>query len=468
MKLVIALLACVIIFYLSALKWRRSVKAVFFLLVLEGALRKWLLPQASEMIYFLKDVILMGAYFNFYGRSASKEKLPKQGKIVNVLIFIAISWCIFQVFNPSLGSPMVGLFGLRGYLTYIPLIWMIPYLLESENELYKFLRSHLFLTIPVGLIGIIQFFSPADSFINAYANEEGIAKATFGVTSAVRITGTFSYITGYAVYLIVCFGLLVIMLSVKQSQKWKIITIVELLLVSVNSFMTGSRGTILAEVLFLFGYFLIRGLITPASAIRLIQRLILPIVVISIASFIWFRPAIDAFWERTTVNKDVSGRIVGSFTEPLQFIRFKELDGYGTGATHQAAPMLRQILNLPTGEKIPTYYEAEMGRILLELGPLGFLFWYGLRVSILIVLLQNFWSLKIPFLRQLALAAFLIQAIQINGFLVFTPTYAVYYWFFSSFIFVLPRIEQIENWQIEQQLLQENVLSTYFPDSHYR
>ncbi len=152
------------------MKWRRSVKAVFLLLVLEGALRKWVLPQASEMIYFLKDVILIGAYFNFYALSAFKEKLPKQGKIVNLLIFISISWCIFQVFNPSLGSPLVGIFGLRGYLIYLPLIWMIPYLFELENDLYKFLRSHLLLTIPVGIIGIVQFFSPASSWINAYAN----------------------------------------------------------------------------------------------------------------------------------------------------------------------------------------------------------------------------------------------------------------------------------------------------------
>lgn len=468
MKLVIGLIACVIVFYFSALKWRSSVKTVFLLLVLEGALRKWILPQASEMIYFLKDVILLGAYLNFYGFSVSREKLPRQGKIVNVLIFISITWCIFQVFNPSLGSPLVGIFGLRGYLIYLPLIWMIPYLLDSEDELYKFLRSHLLLTIPVGIIGIVQFFSPYDSFINAYANEEAVVRATFGVTNSVRITGTFSYISGYASYLLICFGLLVIMLSVKQSQKWQLISAIELLLVSINSFMTGSRTTIFSEALFLLGYFLAKGLIKPNSILRLIQRLTVPIIVICIVALIWFRPAVESFWQRTTVNTDVSGRIVESFTEPLHFIRFKELDGYGTGATHQAAPMLRQILRLPAGEKIPTYYEAEMGRILLELGPVGFLFWYGLRVSILMVLLRTFLKLKIPFLRQLALAAFLIQAIQINGFLVFTPTYAVYYWFFSSFIFVLPRIEQIENWQIEQQFWQENVSSSYFPDSPYR
>lgn len=469
MKLIIGLLACVIIFYLSALKWRRSVKAVFILVVFEGALRKWVLPQASEMLYFLKDIVLIGAYFNFYALSARKEPLPNQGKIINLGIFLTIGWCVFQAFNPSLGSPVVGVFGLRGYLIYIPLIWMIPYLLESEDELYRFLRSHLLLTIPVGLIGIVQFFSPPDSFINAYANDEAISKATFvGAVTAVRITGTFSYLNNYALYLIVCFGLLVVMLSVKQSGKWQTATLAELFLVTINSFMTGSRTTIFSEVLFLLGYLLAKGLTKPGGALRLMNKLIVPVIVISIAGFIWFRPAIGAFLERTTSNQDVSRRIVFSLTEPLNFVHLKQLDGYGTGATHQGTPTLRQVLNLPPGEVIRVPHEAEMGRIALELGPIGFLFWYGLRISIMLVLFGTFWSLKRPFLRHLALTAFLIQLILFIGFLVFHHTFGLYYWFLTSFIFVLPRLEQIENWQREQQLLQEHVFSPYFSNSPYR
>jgi hypothetical protein len=339
---------------------------------------------------------------------------------------------------------------------------------ESEDELYKFLRSHLLLTLPIGIIGIVQFFSPPSSLINAYSNPEAQAVVTFGASSAVRITGTFSYIGGYALYLVVCFGLLVIMLSAKQSRVWQIIGLIELLLVSVNSFMSGSRTTIFSEALFLGCYLLVKGFTKPTSAIRLMQRLALPVIIISLASFIWFRPAIDAFWMRTTSSKDVSNRITYSFIEPIEFMRFKELDGYGTGAAHQATPIFREALNLPSGEKIPTYHEGEMGKIILELGPIGFIFWYVLRISLILTLLYSFMKLKRPFLRELALAAALIQAIQINGFLVFQPTFSVYYWFLSSFIFLLPRLEQIENRQREFQLWQEDALSSYFPDSPYR
>jgi hypothetical protein len=467
-KLLISLLAGVIIFSLSALKWRRAVKAVFLLLVFEGALRKWVLPQANEMIYFLKDIVILGAYFNFYLFSSSNKKLIPKIPIINILVFIAVGWCLFQIFNPSLGSPLVGVFGLRGYLLYIPLMWMVPSLFNSEEELYKFLRSHLLLTIPVGIIGIAQFFSPATSFLNQYSNEQGPAIATFGVTAAVRITGTFPYINNYASFLIVCFGLLIPFFTINQQPFWRIIALSEGFLLIVNSFMSGSRSVVFAQFLFIVCYLVARGFSQPASTLHFLRRLLVPTLVIALAAFIWFRPAVEAFWLRTTSNKDVPSRIAGSFTEPFDFIQYKQLDGYGTGATHQAAPILRKALGLPAGEVIPIYFEPEMGRILLELGPIGFIFWYGLRVSILIALFSTFWKLKRFFLRQLALAAFLIQAIQISGTLVFHHTFSVYYWFLSSFIFLLPRLEQIEDWQREQQLLQEDVQFTYFSDSPYR
>ena len=472
MKLLLGLVAAVIIFSLSARNWRHSVKTVVLLLVLEGALRKWVLPQANEMIYFLKDIVLLGAYFNFYFLAQPKEKLPTKTSTINILIFISVGWCVFQIFNPSLGSPLVGFFGLRNYVINLPLIWMVPFLFQSEEELYKFLRSHFLLLIPVGLIGILQFFSPAKSLINAYSNQNSVATATFGTLSAVRITGTFSYINNYASYLVVCFGLLIPFFSTKNNQAWwwKIIFMIELFLVIINSLMTGSRSVIFAQILFIIGYLVLRGLRQAASTMRFVLQLLVPTLVISLAIFIGFRPAVDAFWHRTITNKDVPNRIAGSLTEPIDFLQYKQLDGYGTGATHQAAPVLRKALNLPKGEKIPVYFEPEMGRIVLELGPIGFIFWYGLRMSILIALMLTFWTLKRPFLNQLALAGFFIQAIQISGTLVFHHTFSVYYWFISGFIFLLPRLEQIENWQQEQQFLQEqeDVEFTYFSDSSYR
>ena len=467
MKLLIGLLAVTAILWLSSLNWRHTVKVVLVIVVFEGALRKWVFPQANEVIYFLKDLVLAGAYLKYYVFSPDEKKYSSKSNIIKPLILIVAGWCFFQAFNPSLGSPIIGLFGIKNYLFYIPLIWLLSNLFQSEEELYKFLRSYLLLIIPVGILGIVQFFSPASSLINVYSNQ-GMDIVTFGGTAAVvRITGTFPYLSGYSIYLMVCFGLLVPMISVNQPFGWRLVLIVEILLVTVNSLMTGSRVTVIASVLFILGYVGIQGVTHLGSTLRLIGRFLVPVVIIAIAASIWFRPAVDAYWQRTVANHDISGRISGSFMEPFDFIKYKELDGYGTGAAHQATPVIRKTLGLPAGELIPTGYESEMGRIVLELGPIGFLLWYGLRISIAIALFGVFWKSKRSLLRQLALAACLIQSIQISGQLVFHHTFSIYYWFLSSFIFLLPRLEQIEEWHRRQQW-QLDEQSTYLPDLPYR
>jgi hypothetical protein len=464
-KLLLGLLAVIGFFGISCFSWRRSIQLVFVLLVIEGALRKWVLPQASDLMYFLKDFVLIAAYTNFL--VSERRRLVFKLSVINTLVLLLAGWCIFQIFNPSLGSPLVGLFGLRGYLLYIPLMWIVPILFQSQESLHKFLRSHLLLTIPVGLLGIAQFFSPPSSPLNIYTPGD-LAVATFGVANIVRVTGTFSYISGYTIYLLICFGCLIPLLSNRQSYAWKLILIFELCLVSVNSLMTGARGLIIFEVLFLLGYLSIKVLTQPQTTLRLFKQFLPPTIIAITVATLWFQPAIDAFWLRTTSNQDLSSRVVSTLAEPIQFSAYKELDGYGPGATHQATPSLRRAFDLPAGESIPTYYEGEVGRVALELGPFGSLLWYGLRLSILWALWRVFWRLKSPLLRDLALAASLIQAIQITSFLVFHHTFSVYYWFFSSFVFLLPRLEQLENRYRAERVMRYHAPSPYLPGSSHQ
>lgn len=465
MNLLIGVIALLAIIYLSFSYWKSAIKTVLLLVVIEGALRKWVLPQASELIYFLKDFVLVGAYIRYYGTLVFQRKLAIKNSLVNVMCFLAAGWCIFQAFNPSLGSPIVGIFGFKAYFFYTPLMWILVDVFESESELYQFLRWHLLLIFPVGILGIFQFFSPPSSPINSYApGLEAIGGvATF--SKFARITGSFAYINNYALYLIVCFGLLIPFLSINQSRWWKLATIGEIFIVVVNLAMTGSRNPVISSVLFLCCYLGANFITNPSRALRLFRQFLPIAIIVSIAAFIWFKPAIDAFWNRASSNTDVSHRIENTFTEPLRFFEYKDIDGYGTGATHGATQTLRNVLGLPPGETIATGFEAEMGRIALDLGPIGFTLWYGFRVIIIFALWQVFWQLQRPFLKNLAIAACLIQAIQIVGQVVTLHTFSVYYWFLSSFIFLLPKLERRENFYRDLQLFNENVQSPYLPDS---
>jgi hypothetical protein len=73
--------------------------------------------------------------------------------------------------------------------------------------------------------------------------------------------------------------------------------------------------------------------------------------------------------------------------------------------------------------------------------------------------------LKQPFLRQLALSIFFIQAIHVPAQIVFNNTAGIYYWFLHGLAFLLPNLERIANWQFYQQQLQYYYALTSNPSS---
>lgn len=453
--LILGFLAAIVIVSLSSLNWRTSVKLALVILIFEGALRKWALPQGSVLIYFLKDFVLLGSYLGYFVLFRKKANLSNKNYTITVLTAMAAVWCIFQAFNPSLGSPIIGMFGLKNYLIYIPLMWMMPDLFPTIEEFYKFLRAYLLLIIPVGLLAILQYFSPTDSILNVYSNEEHqVAVFGFGGENlAARVTGTFSYIAGYSTYLGVSLCLLLPMMTLHQPKLWRILTIMELMLVAVTSFMTGARGLIATFILVLLGYFIVQAATQFEDFLRTFQKFTIPTILACSAVTIGFSSAVQAFWYRVTSNQDVAGRITGGFAESFSFFTLKGIDGYGTGATFQANPIIRSLFGLPSGEYIPVYYEGELGRIALELGPVGFFLWYGFKLVILIALGMVYLRIQRTFLRQLALSAFWFQAISFTGQLVFNHTAGLYHWFFNGLVFLLPHLEQIANFQQYQQQL---------------
>jgi hypothetical protein len=444
MQLLIALIGATVFFWLSYLvlyhlSWQRAVIIALIIVIFEGVLRKWVLPQASDQIYFIKDLFILIAYLKYY--FSREAKYPFRRNSLTTILVLALVWCGFQVFNPSLGSPIIGLFGLKAYFFYIPLMWMLPSLFQTEEELYRFLRNFMLLAIPVCFLAVAQYFSPPSSPINVWAGGQE-ANATAG--GAIRVTGTFPYITGYTSYLMVCVCILVPMLSLQQSRLWKWLTYLEALLVVGTSFMTGARLLLTFEILFLLGYGFILFVTQPAIATRAAKQLILPVMFISALVPRFFAQAIGTFFQRAGTSEkdsqDFIGRAFSAFDEPGHAIQFKGLDSYGIGATHQASSALRNILKLPNGEYTPPA-EGELGRVILEIGPLGFSLWYGLRIVLMFYNWRVFMKLKSPFLRQLALSFLLLQLINITNQFVFNNTLSIYTWFFSGCIFLFPELE---------------------------
>jgi hypothetical protein len=115
------------------------------------------------------------------------------------------------------------------------------------------------------------------------------------------------------------------------------------------------------------------------------------------------------------------------FVAPLRVLPDVGLFGFGIGAAHQAATAL-------AGGPIPFVWlrglavEAESGRIMLELGPMGFVLLYFLRLYMVLFAFRQVLTLRTSFHRALATSSLLFFLVQIPGTIVFDVTSSLYFW----------------------------------------
>jgi hypothetical protein len=443
--------------------WESGLQALLVVVVIEGAVRKWFLPSASELVYFYKDFLMAVVVISYL---AKKRKAPLL--IKHELKFFWITLIAFALYaaaaisNPSLPHPLVGLLGIKAYLLYVPLAFLLPRMFTNKEKLLAFLRWYLIIALPVVALSVIQFVdSDVNSTLNRYAwdektmavigSETGVARFEDSTGSTyVRVTGPFSFLSGLAIYLPVMFALLLGLISQRSRQplpkgfRW--IYHVSLAAVVMAAFMTGSRGAVInIGIVALIFY----GLASKKDLLRRLRQAVIGAVLISVALTIVFPQAFDALYTRTFGGEEQveegQGRIAEAFRLPFDEAAYAGAFGYGVGATQNATPILMSKLNLPfMGERIPIYYESEAGRVMLELGVVGYLLHLLLRLGILVTLLRTCFSIRDAESKALAVAALaaLVFPLVIGG-AVSQHTQNVYQWFLIGVPLALLNAEKL-------------------------
>jgi len=421
----------------SYTRWRQAVQAAMFLVIVEGAIRKWLFPGAQDIVYFAKDLLFLGAYAGWLTGSGHR-RLPKLAGLKAALLVAAL-YGAAEIFNPRLPNLLVGIFGFKAYFLYVPLLFVLPAAFADDRALARFLKRYALTAVPVGALALAQFFSPAESPLNTYARaSEDIAYvSTFGSSTFVRVTATFSYITGYSSYL---FAAMILLLGVLATIQWKfrrnLALYAALAMTMLGILLTGSRGPlVLLAAAFPFYWWLAvareRG--AGATFSRLVLAFGLAAMLIGYAA----SDAVDAYLGRATGNAgDVSSRLVLPFLEPFQTLPSSGLFGFGIGATHQTASAVVHD-QVPYSWLHGLRVEGEPGRIMIELGLPGFLLFYFARIYLALFALRQARSLRTLFHRAMATACFLFFLAQIPGSIVFDVTTDVYYWFFAGLLLTI-------------------------------
>jgi len=205
--------------------------------------------------------------------------------------------------------------------------------------------------------------------------------------------------------------------------------------------MSGSRGPVFMFAL-LFPLYWWLALARERGSGSTIGRLIMGLSLLGIFVFWTGEDAVGAFLGRARGATDVRARVTSPLRSPYLLLPDVGLVGFGIGATHQSAPTL--------APRVPPYswlgrlgaVEAETGRVLLELGPLGFLLIYFIRIYLTIFAFRQVFRLRTRFHRALAVAAFLFLLAQIPGGTVFDVTAGVYYWLFAGLLATAMRLDR--------------------------
>lgn len=423
------------------------------LVVIEGALRKWFLPGIQQYLYFAKDLLIVALYALLIMRGAFKIPPVLRGTAIPVFAIVSAWIGLFAIFNPELPSLALGLVGFRSYFLYLGLMIAVPVLYRDTQDLVADLSKYLYLVFPVCLIALLQFNLPADHFLNRYSDEAtGPAVATFGAGIdlwRVRVTSTFPYITGFTTYLSFV-G--VVILAWIAASRWRCsgycLNYWLLAAVLGGMLMAGSRAPLLLIVASI-GVFVVHALVRRELSGALIGRLFLGSAIVVLVSATLFGEALDAFMGRATAVTDVQARLETTFLTPFEFFLSQPLLGVGIGATHQAAPVLVKSL-------VPYYwlgtvdFEEEFERVFLEIGVLGFVAFYGLKVAVVAFAYKVMRAAHTDLLRAMALGALLFLGAHIVISTVFNTTAGVLYWATAGALVVIMR-DSLNQQQIHRQ-----------------
>jgi len=346
----------------------------FWLLIFEGALRKWVVPSLSTPLLIVRDPVILLIYW----LALSTGKMPRT-RFIPWILSLAFLDLLASFFGD--GNIKVTLYGLRTDFLHLPLIFLIGEIF-TPDDVKKMGKWVLILSVPMALLAFQQFRSAPDARINAGAGGE-IGAQLFAADGRIRPAGTFSFITGMVCFL--SFVAAFVLFDFLQKKQYpRSLNLLALLALGLSLGVSGSRSALLTVSLVLataVGASLLKGRFFSAT----LKPILAIYAVFLILSFIpLFKEGLAVQHERFTgaggFREGIFDRFMDDFSFGFQAASSAPILGCGLGiGTNAGAGIL-------TGSRNFLLAEGEWARAVMESGPiLGFAF-IGLRIALLVYL----------------------------------------------------------------------------------
>ncbi len=362
---------------------KNAIWLYLILIIFEGAIRKWILPELSNLFLVIRDPLAL-----FIILEANRKNVDFSNKYLISIITIALFSFIATFFSGH-GDFIVALFGLRIFILHLPLIFIIGNIFNKEDTL-KIGKFLLFISIPMCGLILLQFYSPQSAFINRGIGGDETGGGFSGAMGYLRPPGTFSFISGSTTFFSICacFNLYFI-LNAREINRFLLTLSVLALLIAIP--ISISRTLLFQVIISALLTFII---ITKQKKFRtnIIIAVISTLVLFElIQNFNFYNTAIEVLRVRLERANTAEGgiesvfidRYLGGLVNAILNSVNQPFFGYGLGFGSNVGSMLL------TNSRTFLISEGEWGKTIGEMGPLFGLSIIALRLGITLKLIKK-------------------------------------------------------------------------------
>lgn len=363
---------------------KKGIWLYFFLLIFEGALRRWVFPSLASPILLIRDILAVYLLF-----IAIRNNYYPSNRIVPLVFFVGII-SIFTALFFGHGNLFVALFGARILMIQFPMLFLIGHIFNKQDVI-DMGKVFLWLAIPMTILITMQFYSPQSAWVNKGVGDNFEGAGFSGANGFMRPPGTFSFTTGNVTFfcLVACY-VFYFWLKPQLINKYLLVVSSLALLVAIP---TSISRTLFFQITITTLFFIWAKSSQPGFLKNISQIVIgISIITILFLNFDGLNDQIGAFTERFTRANEAEGGLKGVFMDRFlgglisSFYNINDnkiVWGQGIGmGTNVGSQLL-------TGKLSFLIAEGEWGRIIGESGMILGLLIVLVRIQMSFILLFN-------------------------------------------------------------------------------
>lgn len=314
--------------------YRKAIWIYIFLLIFEGALRKWFLPSLATPLLLIRDPIAIWLTIAGLQKGWINNKYAK-------IMMITASISLLLTMTVGHHNLFVALFGWRIYFFHFPMIFVMGKVL-TRIDLLKIGQFILWISIPMTILIFIQFHSSQTAWVNMGVGGEGTA-GFGGALGYMRPPGTFSFTSGYVSFqsVVGCYLFYYLLMNNTLPKEFQFSKII--LVILAGCYLLSIPTSISRTHFFQTGLFLIFLFIAAIRKNKLKSKFLKFTIIAIVAGIILYfsglgGTSLEAFTARFEGANEVEGGVEGVIGDRYvggllgSLINFKiPIFGYGIG-----------------------------------------------------------------------------------------------------------------------------------------